>query len=67
MFERTYIVKLKLKSIFKPIEFEIENFEFIEKLFSDLKNQFNFITIANNFAFNKNELKYIIVKVKKER
>ena len=65
MLERIYIVKLKLKSIFRPVEFEIENIELINKLFLDLKNQFEFITIGNNLGFNKNELKYIVVKEKK--
>lgn len=65
MLEQIYIVKLKLKSIFRPVEFEIVNIELINKLFLDLKNQFDFITIGNNLAFNKNELKYIVVKEKK--
>ena len=32
---------------------------------TSLKKQFEFITIGNNLAFNKNELKYIVVKEKK--
>ena len=52
MLERIYIVKLKLKSIFRPVEFEIENIELINKLFLDLKNQFEFMTIGNNLPFS---------------
>ena len=58
-------VEKRVVALGDSVEFEIENIELINKLFLDLKNQFEFITIGNNLAFNKNELKYIVVKEKR--
>ena len=56
-----YILKIKLKSILKPIVIEIENKDVVGKLFNDLQNDRDFITVGNQLAFSKQEMKYITV------
>lgn len=56
-----YILKIKLKSVLKPIVIEIENKDIVDKLFDDLQNDRDFITIGNQLAFSKQEMKYTTV------
>lgn len=56
-----YILKIKLKSILRPMVIEIENKDIVGKLFDDVQNDRDFITIGNQLAFSKQEMKYITV------
>lgn len=59
-----YIIKLKLKSILKPIVIIVEDKSVINNFFEKLNDSSNFMSIGQ-LAFNKNDFKYLIYKNKK--
>lgn len=65
LYKQIYILKIKLKSIFKPIKIELPDEAYIKRFFSDLTSsrELEFIEIGP-LAFRKEELKYAYYTIK---
>ena len=59
-----YIIKLKLKSVLKPIVIIVEDKSIINMFFEKLNDSSSFMSIGQ-LAFNKYDFKYLIYKTKK--